>query len=54
MSTYCVKCKRKTDHVDSKMLKTKSGRTMVLSKCAVCSCKKARFMKKQEAEGILS
>ena len=37
-----------------KVLKTKNGRTMLLSKCAVCSSKKSRFMKEKEAKGILS
>ena len=27
---------------------------MLLSKCAVCGSKKSRFMKEQEAKGILS
>ena len=27
---------------------------MLLSKCAVCGAKKSRFIKKQEAKGILS
>ena len=27
---------------------------MVLSKCAICGCKKSRFIKNQEAKGILS
>ena len=27
---------------------------MLLSKCAVCSSKKSRFLKEQEAKGILS
>ena len=27
---------------------------MLLSKCAVCSSKKSRFIKEQEAEGLLS
>ena len=27
---------------------------MLLSKCAVCGSKKSRFIKKQEAKGILS
>ena len=27
---------------------------MLLSKCAVCSSKKSRFIKEQEAKGILS
>ena len=27
---------------------------MILSKCAICGCKKARFIKNQEAKGLLS
>ena len=27
---------------------------MILSKCATCGSKKSKFIKKQEAEGILS
>ena len=34
-------------NVDLKVLKTKGGRTMLLSERAVCSSKKLRFMKEQ-------
>ena len=27
---------------------------MILSKCAICNSKKSRFIKKQEAKGLLS
>ena len=27
---------------------------MILSKCAICGCKKSKFIKKQEASGLLS
>ena len=27
---------------------------MILSKCAMCGCKKSRFIKNQEAKGLLS
>ena len=47
------KKKQKTKTVDSKLLKTKNGRTMLLSKCAACSSKKSRFMKEQKPKGIL-
>ena len=40
--------------MDSKLLKTKSSRTMLLSKCPICSSKKSRFIKEQEVKGILS
>ena len=52
--TYCLKCKKDTESVDSKMLKTKNGKTMLSSICAVCVRKKSRFAKEQEAKGLLS
>ena len=36
------------------MLKTKNGRLLLSSRCAICGNKKLGFMKKQEAEGLLS
>ena len=36
------------------MIKTKNGRTMLLSKCAACDSKKSRFIKENEAKGLLS
>ena len=40
--------------MNSTVKKTKNGRTMLLSKCAVCCAKKSKFIKKQEAKGFLS
>ena len=37
--------KQKRKNVDPKVLKTKTSRAMLSSKCAVCSSKKSRFMK---------
>ena len=37
----------------TKILRTKNGRIMLLSKCAVCNCKKSKFLKEQEAKGLL-
>ena len=34
------------------MMKTKNGRFMSSSKCALCGSKKSKFMKEQEAEGL--
>ena len=53
MLTYCLKCKRNTKNIDSKMLKTKNGRLMLSSKRAVCVSKKSIFVKEQEAKGLL-
>ena len=33
---------------------TSNGKTMLLTKCAICGSKKSRFIKKQGASGILS
>ena len=36
------------------MIKTKNGRLQLKSQCSVCGNKKSRFVKKQEAKGLLS
>ena len=54
MNTYCLKCKTNTDNIDLKMFKTKSNRLIMQSKCSVCGNKKSRFVKKQDARGLLS
>ena len=54
METYCVRCKKKTENLNSKIFKTKNGRLIMQSKCPVCGIKKSRFVKEQEAKGLLS
>ena len=51
---YCLKCWKHTENINPKVSKTNNGRTMVLSNCAICGSKKSRFMKNQEAKGLLS
>ena len=46
--------KKNTDSIDRKVSATNSGRTMILSKCAICGSKKSKFIKKPEAKGLLS
>ena len=36
------------------MIKTKNSRVTLSSKRAICGSKKSRFMKEQEAEGLMS
>ena len=50
MKSYCLKCKKDTENINSKVSKTSNGRTMILSKCATCGSKKLRFIKNQEAK----
>ena len=54
MNTYCVKCKKDTENLNSKMFRTKNNRLIMQSKCPVCGIKKSRFVKEQEAKGSLS
>ena len=54
MLTYCLECKKNAKNIDAKMMKTKNGRLMNKSKCAVRGSKKSKFMKEQESEGLLS
>ena len=54
MKSYCLKCRKDTESINSRVLNTSNGRTMILSKCAKCGSKKSRFIKSQEAKGLLS
>ena len=54
MLSYCLKCKKNTESINQNVLKTNNGKTMILSKCAICGSKKSRFIKEQQAKGLLS
>ena len=54
MLSYCLKCRKNTESKNPKVVKTKNIRIMLLSKCAVCDSKKSKFIKEQEASGLLS
>ena len=53
METYCL-CRKKTKNIDPEISSTSNGKSMILSKCAICGSKKSRFIKNQEAKGLLS
>ena len=54
MKTFCVKCRKNTENFNSTIFKTKIGRLIMQSKRANCGIKKPRFVKEQEAKGLLS
>ena len=54
MLTYCLKCKRNTKNIDTKMIRTKNDRLALSSKYDVYGSKKSRFMKEQQVKGLLS
>ena len=50
MNTYCLSCKKGTKNIDSKVIKTKNNRKMILSRCSICNNKKSTFV--SEGSGI--
>ena len=54
MLSYCLKCRKNTESINPKALKTTNGKTMILSKCAIRGSKKSKFIKEQQAKGLLS
>ena len=54
MKTYCMKCRKYTENIDPKMVRTKNNRLIMQS---ICGIKKSRFvsatlLKEQEAKGL--
>ena len=45
VKSYCLKERKLTENMNSKIIKTKNNRLMEVSKCASCGVKKARFVK---------
>ena len=54
MLSYCLRYKRNTESINPKVSKTTNGKAMILSTCAICGSKKSKFIKQQEAKGLLS
>ena len=54
MKIYCVKCRKNAENLNSKIFKTKNSISIMQWKCVDCGIKKSRFMKEQEANGLLS
>ena len=54
MWSYCLKCSKNTESKNPRVLRTKNGRIMLLTKCVMCDGKKLKFIKEQKASGLLS
>ena len=54
MLAYCLKSRKNTESKNPKVVKTKNGRIMPLSKCTVHNSEKWKFIKEQESRGLLS
>ena len=54
MQTYCLKCKKDTDNIDPRVVRIKNNKLRMQSTCSDCKNKKSRFVKEQDAKGLLS
>ena len=45
---------KNTETINPRVSKTSNGRTMMLSKCAICDSKISGFIKNQRAKGLIS
>ena len=48
MKTYCLVTKKNTDNINSKTIKTKNNRLMLLSQCSICRNKKVDLLKNKK------
>ena len=53
MKSYCLKCRKDTENITSRVSNTSNDRAVLLSQYAICSSKKSRFIKNQEAKRII-
>ena len=49
-----MKCRKDTENIDLKTVSTNNNRSVMQSKYSVCEIKKSRFVKEQEAKGLLN
>ena len=48
--SYCVKYRKNTENLNSKIFKTTNGRLVMQSKCSECGFKKSGSVKEQETK----
>ena len=48
MLSYCLKCKKNTESINPKVLKTTNGKTMILSKCLYAAVKEQNLLKSKK------
>ena len=54
MQSYCLKCRKNIESINPRVSKTGNGKTMILSKCAICGSNKSKFIREQESKGTLT
>ena len=53
MKTYCVKCRKDTENIDPKMVRTKNNRLIMQSKCSAFGIRKSSFVKEQKVYWVI-
>ena len=48
MSSDCLKCRKNTESINPKVSRTNNGKTMILSKCAICVVKYQDLLKNKK------
>ena len=48
MLSYCLNCKRNTESINPKVLKTTSGKAIILSKCAIAVVQNQNLLKSKK------
>ena len=51
---YYLKCRKNAETKNPKIARTKNGGIMLSSQCPVCDINKSKFIKQEEASGLLS
>ena len=54
MKSYCLKCRKDSENINPRVSNTSNGRKTILSTCPIRGSKRSRFIKNQEAKGLLS
>ena len=54
MLSCCLKCKKNKESINPRVSEASNDKTMILSTCAISGSKKSKFIRRQEARGILS
>ena len=54
MEMCCVSCKKNTGNTNPSVRRARQNRFLLVPSCAACSKKKSKFIKNQEASGLLN
>ena len=48
MLSYCLRCRKNTENINMRVSNTSNGKTMLLSKCAICGAKNQGLIKNKK------